>query len=191
VDEGKLAGISTLIARRGQIVHRALFGIADKEAGLPLQEETIFRIYSMTKPIISVAVLMLMEERRLRLLDPIANYLSEFREVKVLETTPGSGGRYVAPERPPTIRGLLTHTAGLSYGNEAGVYIDELYNRIWEKLDANLEMTLAEWSGEIAKLPLVFRPGARFRYSMATDVLGYLVQVVAGQPFEDRIANVV
>jgi CubicO group peptidase (beta-lactamase class C family) len=184
VDEGKLAGMSTLIARRGQVAHRALFGMADIQADIPMQEDTIFRIYSMTKPITSVAVLMLMEEGRLRLLDPIANYLPEFKEVKVLETAPGSGGRYVEPKRPPTIRDLLTHTAGLSYGNEENVYIDKLYSQIWAKLDANLEMTLADWSAEIAKLPLAFHPGACFRYSMATDVLGYLVQVVSGLPFD-------
>ena len=149
-----------------------------------MQLDTIFRIYSMTKPITSTAVLMLMEEGRLRLADPIAQYIPGFKDVKVLDNAPGSGVRQVSADRPITIRDLLTHTAGLSYGFD-DVYIDELYRKhIWGPMETNPDLTLADWIGELAKLPLASQPGTRFRYSVATDVLGYLVQVISGMPFE-------
>jgi CubicO group peptidase (beta-lactamase class C family) len=184
VDEKKLAGVITLVARRGAVVHLGKCGMADIEAGKPMQLDTIFRIYSMTKPITSTAVLMLMEEGRLRLADPIAQYIPGFKDVKVLDSAPGSGVRQVSADRPITIRDLLTHTAGLSYGSE-DIYIDELYRRhVWEPMAANPDWTLADWIGAVAKLPLASQPGTRFRYSVATDVLGYLVQVISGMPFE-------
>jgi CubicO group peptidase (beta-lactamase class C family) len=149
-----------------------------------MQSDTIFRIYSMTKPITSAAVLMLMEEGRLRLADPIAQYIPGFKDVKVLDSAPGSGVRQVSADRPITIRDLLTHTAGLSYGFD-DVYIDELYRKhIWGPKEANPDTTLADWISELARLPLASQPGTRFRYSVATDVLGYLVQVISGMPFE-------
>ena len=184
VDEKKLAGVITLVARRGAVVHLGKCGMADIEAAKPMQLDTIFRIYSMTKPITSTAVLMLMEEGRLRLADPIAQYIPGFKDVKVLDNAPGSGVRQVSADRPITIRDLLTHTAGLSYGFD-DVYIDELYRKhIWGPKEANPDPTLADWIGELAKLPLASQPGTRFRYSVATDVLGYLVQVISGMPFE-------
>ena len=184
VDEKRLAGVITLVARRGAVVHLGKCGMADIEAGKPMQLDTIFRIYSMTKPITSTAVLMLMEEGRLRLADPIAQYIPSFKDVKVLDNAPGSGVRQVSADRPITIRDLLTHTAGLSYGFD-DVYIDELYRKhIWGPMETNPDLTLADWIGELAKLPLAFQPGTRFRYSVATDVLGYLVQVISGMPFE-------
>ncbi|MCX6045842.1 MAG: serine hydrolase [Chloroflexi bacterium] len=185
VDEQKLAGIVSLIARRGKVVHFEKFGMAELETEQPMAFDTIFRIYSMSKPITSVAVLLLLEEGQLRLTDPIANYIPAFKTTKVLDNTVGSGGRLVDPVRPITIHDLLTHTAGLSYGFEDHVYIDELYRKLWEKLDSDPTFTLADWIEALAQLPLAHQPGTRFRYSMATDVLGYLVQVVAGMPFAD------
>ncbi|MEZ4859847.1 MAG: serine hydrolase domain-containing protein [Caldilineaceae bacterium] len=186
VDEQKLAGISSLIARRGKVVHYANFGMADIEAGKPMTEETIFRIYSMTKPITSVAVLMLLEESCFRLSDPVADYLPAFKATKVLDKTDGNGVRLVDPLRPMTICDLLTHTAGLSYGFEEGFYVDQLYGQqVWRPADTNANLTLAEWIGAIAQLPLAYHPGTRYRYSFATDVLGYLVEVVSGQPFAE------
>ncbi len=188
VDQKKSAGIVTMVARRGQIAHHATYGMADIEAGAPMQNDTIFRIYSMTKPIASVAALMLFEEGRFQLSDPIARYLPSFANVKVLDNTTGSGVRYVDPIRPPSIRDLLTHTAGLSYGFEENVYIDELYRtQMWQAIEANPDMTLAEMVERIAKLPLAHQPGTAFRYSVATDVLGMLVQVVADMPFDEYL----
>ena len=184
VDEQKLAGMVTLVARRGQVVHFEKFGMADREAGTPMALDTIFRIYSMTKPITSTAVLMLFEEGLLRLTDPVSRYIPAFGQVKVLDNTPGSGVRLVDPIRPITVRDLLTHTAGLSYGFDEGVYIDDLYRQhLWGPLEANPDLTPEEIVGAVAKLPLVSQPGTQYRYSFATDVLGYLVQVVAAMPF--------
>lgn len=186
VDENKLAGISTLIARRGKVVHFETFGMANIEAGQPMAEDTIFRIYSMTKPITSVAALMLLEESHFRLSDPVADYLPEFKAVKVLDKSDDNGVRLADPVRPMTIRDLFTHTAGLSYGFEEGFYVDQLYaQQVWQPADNNPTLTLAEWVGAIARMPLAYQPGTRYRYSVATDVLGYLVQVVSGMPFAD------
>jgi CubicO group peptidase (beta-lactamase class C family) len=186
IDEQKLAGISTLIARRGKVVHFEQVGMADIEASTPMAADTIFRIYSMTKPITSVAVLMLLEESCFRLSDPVAAYLPIFKDVKVLDKIDGSGARLVDPVRPMTIRDLLTHTAGLSYGFEENFYLDHLYQQqVWRPVDTNPQLTLAEWIGAIAQLPLAYQPGTHYRYSFATDVLGYLVEVVAGMPFAD------
>ena len=181
----QLAGIVTLVARRGQVVHFYKCGLAVRETGIPMQDDTIFRIYSMTKPITSVAVLMLLEEGRLRLADPIAAYIPAFKEVKVLDNSIGSGVRYVTPVRPPTLRDLLTHTAGLSYGFDEGVYIDELYRRqFWEPYDRDPTVTIDWLMATVGKLPLASQPGTQYRYSVSTDVLGGIVQIVSGQPFD-------
>ncbi len=185
VDDKKLAGIVTLIARRGQLAHFEKFGWADMENNRPIELDTIFRIYSMTKPITSVAVLMLLEEGRLHIADPVSRYIPAFKNVRVLDNTAGSGVRFIAPTREINLRDLLTHTAGLSYGFEENVYIDELYRKVWAEMEKNADLTLQEFIERIAKFPLAFQPGTAFRYSVATDVLGYLVQVVSGMPFED------
>lgn len=184
VEERKFAGIVTLIARRGEVVHFDQVGMADIEAGEPMAADTIFRIYSMTKPITSVAALMLFEEARFRLTDPVAQYIPVFGDVKVLDHAAGTGGRLVAPARPITIRDLFTHTAGLSYGFDEN-HIDSLYRKhVWGPEIPNQERTLDEFVTTIVAQPLAFQPGTRFRYSVATDVLGYLVQVISGLPFD-------
>lgn len=186
IDERKVAGIVTLIARHGNIVHFEKFGMADIEAERSMHFDSIFRIYSMTKPITSTAVMMLFEEGKFRLTDPISNYIPDFKEVKVLPSTPGSGVRHIKPVREISIHDLLTHTAGLSYGFDDNVYIDELYRRrLWSPIEKNPDLTLQTFIERLAKLPLAFQPGTMFRYSVATDVLGYLVQVVSGMPFEE------
>jgi CubicO group peptidase (beta-lactamase class C family) len=186
VDEKKLAGIVTLVARCGKVVHFEKFGMADVEAGRPMQLDTLFRIYSMTKPITTTAALMLLEEGRIRLADPISRYIPAFKDVKVLDNTTGSGVRFVEAKQPITIHHLMTHTAGLSYGFDDNVYIDELYRKhIWEPVETAPGLTLEEFVGEVAKLPLAYQPGTLYRYSVATDVLGFLVQVVSGMPFDE------
>jgi CubicO group peptidase (beta-lactamase class C family) len=183
IDEQKLAGIITLIARRGHVVHFEKFGRADIEAGQPMQEDTIFRIYSMTKPITSVAVLMLFEKGRFRLTDPVADYLPAFKGVKVLEHPNEPQERLVDAERPITIHHLLTHTAGLSYGYDQIESIDAAYQQLWRQVDTNPDFTLQAWVEGLARVPLLFHPGTAYRYSVATDVLGGLVQAVSGLPF--------
>jgi CubicO group peptidase (beta-lactamase class C family) len=186
VDEKKLAGILTLVARRGKVVHFEKFGMADVEAGRPMQLDTLFRIYSMTKPITTTAALMLLEEGRIRLADPISRYIPAFKDVKVLDNTAGSGVRFVDAKQPITIHHLMTHTAGFSYGFDDNVYIDELYRKhVWEPMETAPGLTLEEFVGEVAKLPLAYQPGTLYRYSVATDVLGFLVQVVSGMPLDE------
>jgi len=183
VEQKKLAGIITLVARRGQIAHLGKAGAADIAAGRPMADDTIFRIYSMTKPITSVAALMLMEEGRLRLSDPVARYIEAFQNAQVLENPADPASACVACTRPPTLKDLFTHTAGLSYGFEA-THIDELYRqRVWGLMQANPDVTLAEFVNAIATVPLACQPGTRFIYSMAIDVLGRVVEVAADMPF--------
>jgi CubicO group peptidase (beta-lactamase class C family) len=190
VDERKLAGIQSLISRHGKVVHFESVGMADMGKSAPMSEGAIFRIYSMTKPITSVAVLMLMEESLLRIGDPISAYIPAFKEMKVLDYTPGSAGKQIPAVREITIHDLLTHTSGLSYGFEEDALIDQMYGQhIWSQMEQHPDWTLADWIGEVTKLPLAYQPGTRYRYSMATDVLGYLVQVVSGMPFDQFLAE--
>jgi CubicO group peptidase (beta-lactamase class C family) len=185
VDEDKLAGIVTTVARRGKLAHFEKYGMMDVEAGKPMQLDTIFRIYSMTKPITSVAVMMLYEEGRFFLSDPVHKYIPAFEHVKVFVRKTETGLELADLERPITIRDLLTHTSGLSYGFEESSYVDEQYRKhVWEPRENKPETTLEEWILAVARLPLVHQPGSAWTYSMSTDVLGYLVQVVSGMPFE-------
>jgi CubicO group peptidase (beta-lactamase class C family) len=185
VDKGKLAGIVTAVTRRGKLVHEEKYGMMDVEADKPMQLDTIFRIYSMTKPITSVAVMMLYEEGRFFLSDPVHKYIPAFEDVKVFVQKTETGLELADLERPITIRDLLTHTSGLSYGFEEDSYVDEQYRKhVWGPSEEKPETTLEEWILAVAHLPLVHQPGSAWTYSMSTDVLGYLVQVVSGMPFD-------
>jgi len=185
IDAKKLAGIITLIFRHGQIAHFQTFGSMDIEAGRPMHPDALFRIYSMTKPITSTAVLMLMEEGALRLSDPVTDYIPSFKDIKVYQPRGTADFGLVPPTRPITIHDLLTHTSGLSYGFEENSYVDGLYQtKVWQRFDKEPDLTLAQMVEGITKLPLAHQPGTAFRYSVATDVLGYLVQVISGQPFD-------
>ena len=123
VDRGTYAGVSTIIARRGVVVHAAQYGLRDKEAGKPMTEDTIFRLYSMTKPVVSTALMMLLEEGRFRLIDPVASYVPSFARVKVLEPD----GSLSDPRRPMTVRDLLTHTSGLTYHFLSDTKVSDMY----------------------------------------------------------------
>lgn len=183
VADGRLAGVSTLIARRGRTAFFAGHGQADLARGRPMAADTIVRIYSMTKPVTSVAVLMVYEEGRLQLDEPITRFLPCFRDMRVL--TGGSRLRQeTAPaEREITVRDLLTHTSGLTYGFMDSTLVDELYRR--EGVDFQTsDLSLAEVVERAASLPLLSQPGREWNYSIATDVLGHLVAVVSGQPFD-------
>ncbi|BAJ65098.1 serine hydrolase domain-containing protein [Anaerolinea thermophila] len=186
VDRQVIAGVDALVARRGRVAYRQCVGFADLESAKPLAEDALYRIYSMSKPITSVAVMMLFEEGAFHLFDPVARYIPALGEVKVYQ--PRSGGAdfdLVPPKRPITIHDLLTHTAGLSYGFDEHSYIDDLYRKmVWQRLEKDPEITLGTLVEEIAKIPLAFHPGTSYRYSTAIDVLGYLVEVVSGKPFD-------
>ena len=176
VDRGVYAGINTLIARRGKVVHAAEFGWRDKEAGSAVTADTIFRLYSMTKPIVCVALMTLLEEGRFRLIDPVAKYIPSFGAVKVLE----ADGSLVAPVRPILIRDLMTHMSGLSYQFvENSSPLGLMYNEA--KLLA-AHHTLEAAIDDLARFPLAFQPGSRWRYSVGIDVAARVIEVVSGRP---------
>lgn len=184
VDKGKLAGILAMVARRGQMAYARCFGKMDIAAGKPVQFDTLWRIYSMTKPITSVAVMMLYEEGRFHLTDPISRFIPAFKEVRVFAGGNEDQFETVAPAREITIHDLLTHTAGLTYGFAPDDVVEKLYiKHIWQSPVSN-QGTTEEVIAAVAKLPLAYQPGAAWRYSLAIDVLGYLVQVVSGMPFD-------
>ncbi|MDE2876204.1 MAG: PQQ-dependent dehydrogenase, methanol/ethanol family [Gemmatimonadota bacterium] len=186
IDQGVTAGIMTLVARRGEIVHWDARGwrVRDED---PLEPDDIFRIYSMTKPVTSVAVMMLVEDGRLSLDDEVASVIPAFAGVKVYQ----DNGNHRTPDRPMLIRHLLTHTSGLSYGYFGTSAVDSMYNA-----DLNGPATLGGYDLErrveiLASLPMVDDPGDRWNYSLSTDLLGRVVEVVSGQSFDrflqDRI----
>lgn len=184
VENGRLPGIMTLVQRRGKVVQFGKYGMMDIEAGKPMQEDALFRIYSMTKPIVSVALMTLLEEGRLGLNDPLSRYVPAFAKTKVW-----AGSAFLEPvlvDQDPeiTLHHLITHTAGLSYGWFFDTPVEDRYREIVPTLFQR-DKTLQEAIEEIAELPLVFQPGTQWRYSYATDVLGYVVQVVADMPLAD------
>ncbi|HNT78572.1 MAG TPA: serine hydrolase domain-containing protein [Anaerolineae bacterium] len=184
VDQGKLPGVLSLVARRGQTAHLSQVGWMDVAAQKPIAFDTLFRIYSMTKPITSVAVMMLYEEGHFFLSDPVAKYLPEFEDVKVLVRRTETGVELADLKRPITIHHLLTHTGGLSYGFDPNDYIDQqIQKHVWQRYD-DPDVTLEELIHGLTLCPLRTQPGTEFFYSLSSDALGYLVQVVSGQPFD-------
>ena len=179
VTERGVAGISTMISRRGEVVHSEQFGFRDKEAGLPMADDTIFRIYSMTKPIVSTALMLLHEEGRFQLEHPVANYLPAFKTTKVLT----DDGSLVDQARPMEISEVLMHTSGLTYDFMADNPAAALYREA--KLMHDPTRSLEEVIDTLATLPLAFQPGAKFHYSVGIDVAARLVEVISGQPLGD------
>lgn len=184
IDDKRIAGAVTLVVRRGKIAYFKSQGMADREAGKSMPTDAMFRICSMTKPITSVAVMMLYEEGKFLLEDPISKYLPEFKHPKVLMKPP-QGPTYTIPaNREITIRDLLRHTSGITY------QWNEDLGPMYEK--ANVASGLLPYDGTIgdsvknlAALPLLFSPGDRWEYSLGVDVLGRLVEVVSGQPLDE------
>ncbi len=186
VKEGKFAGISTLVARRGEVAHLACVGVMDKETGQPMQEDTLFRIHSMTKPVTSLALLMLYEEGRVRLSDPVSRFIPAFKELKVYRYSLPLDMDLGCVQREVTVRDLLTHTAGLTYGYADSSPVDALYQQV-DILRP--DRSLKEFVDELVHLPLVFQPGTAWRYSVATDVVGYLVELIAGMSLDQFFAE--
>ncbi|MBI0539703.1 class A beta-lactamase-related serine hydrolase [Roseomonas sp. KE2513] len=188
VGDGKLAGLSVTVARRGCVAYSRCTGLADRERGTAMAEDTIVRIYSMTKPLASVAIMMLYEEGHFQLDDPITRFLPYFANQRVL--TGGTRGKVetVPAVRDLTFRDLLTHTSGLTYGFMEATLVDALYRS--EGVDfQSSDATLAEVVERAAHLPLLAQPGTAWNYSIATDVLGHLVAVISGRPFEEFLQD--
>ena len=179
VDNGQLAGASGLIYRKGETAYCNVFGHRELETGQPMTADTIFRIYSMTKPITAVAALMLFEDGHFLLDDPVADYLPEFTDARVCT---GDLQNLVPPERPPSIKDLFMHTAGLSYGWYLDSPVEDLYRQTFGNRE---ELNLEQFIHKLAALPLLYHPGSRWRYSYATDVLGRLVEEVSGKPLDE------
>ena len=181
VDEGKLAGVITLLARHGETAHCECFGQADIADQTPMQIDALFRIFSMTKPITSVALLMLYEEGRFQLTDPVSRFIPEFKETQVIVEAKKVGWITTDVERAITIHDLFTHTAGLAYGLDRASPVDARYQ---DEGVLRMDEPLSDKVKRIAALPLAQQPGQAWKYSVATDVLGYLVEIIAGVPFD-------
>ena len=176
VDHGVYAGINTLIARRGKVVHAGAFGWRDKEAGSPMTADTIFRLYSMTKPIICTALMTLLEEGRFRLIEPLAKYIPAFGAVKVLEAD-GSLGRSRSPDPDPRFDDPYERPFSYHFVEEAGVgkmYTEAKLLGAHHSLEAVIE--------DLARFPLAFQPGSRWRYSVGIDVAARVIEVISGRP---------
>ncbi len=188
VAEGRLAGLSVTIQRRGKHVYGRACGQADIARGTPFTLDTVTRIYSMTKPLTSVAVMQLYEQGLFQLDDPVSRYLPEFAHMRV-----ATGGNRAKIETEParrqiTVRDLLTHTAGLTYGFMEATLVDAVYREKGIDFLAR-EGTLAEMTARATAAPLLAQPGTAWNYSVATDVLGHFVAVVSGRPFADYLRD--
>jgi CubicO group peptidase (beta-lactamase class C family) len=175
VDEGRVSGIVTMVARHGRLVHWDAVGWRDIESRDALERDDIFRIYSMTKPITSVAVMMLVEEGAISLDDPVSRYLPAFADVQVY-----SAGDLVPPLEPVSVADLLGHTSGLTYGFFGNTHVDSLYRAV-----NVFSGDLANLVDQVAALPLLDHPGSLWNYGVSTDVLGRLVETVGGQSFDE------
>ncbi|MCL7367846.1 MULTISPECIES: serine hydrolase domain-containing protein [Streptomyces] len=184
VDAGLLPGFLVAVARGGRVAHLTVHGMRDVAAGLPVTADTLWRIYSMTKPVTSVAVLMLVEEGRLALDDPVDRYLPAFAEPRVYVEGTGEDVVTRPAAGPVRVRHLMTHTAGLTFGFYHAHPVDALYRAAGVESSVLPGAGLAETVDLYARLPLQFEPGTRWNYSVASNVLGRLVEVVSGQPLD-------
>ena len=189
VDDGRLPGWLITVSRRGRVAHLSCYGSRDTEAGLPVEPDTLWRIYSMTKPVTSVAAMMLYEQGAFALTDQVAAFIPSFDGVRVY--TGGSDQRPVTvpAAEPVRIWHLLTHTAGLTYGFHRVHPCDALYRAAGFDIDTRPGVTLAEACDIWAGIPLLFQPGTEWNYSCATDVLGRVVEVVSGQRLDEFFAQ--
>jgi CubicO group peptidase (beta-lactamase class C family) len=191
VDDGRLAGWSVAVSRRGRLAHVAHHGLRDLAGGLPVDDDTIWRIYSMTKPVTSVAALMLWEEGLLELTDPVSRYLPSFADQRVYTGGSAANPGTVPATEPVRLWHLLTHTAGLTYGFHHAHPVDEMYRAKGHEFSPPRGQDLAAACDVWASLPLLFQPGTEWNYGVNTDVLGRVVEVVSGQTlaefFRDRI----
>jgi CubicO group peptidase (beta-lactamase class C family) len=189
VDDGRLPGWLILVSRRGRIVHLSTYGQRDVEAALPVEVDTLFRIYSMTKPIASVAAMMLYEEGRFELKDPVSRFVPAFEDVRVYRA--GSALNPVTePAREPVrIWHLLTHTSGLTYGFHHAHPVDAMYRAAGFEWGSPAAADLTACCDAWAALPLLFQPGTEWNYGVSTDVLGRVVEVASGQTLDRFFAE--
>lgn len=185
-DAGDLSGFVTLLFRHGEIAQINTIGQRDVTKQLPMERDTLFRIASMTKPVTSIAALMLMEEGKFKLDDPITKFAPEFKSMRVLKDAQGPLDQTVPAEREITFDDIFTHRSGLAYGFSSMGPIAHEYGRVLGDV-LNNDMTADAWMKALASMPLLYQPGERFHYSHSTDVLGFLVGRIAGMPFRDFV----
>ena len=185
IEPGKIAGALPVVYRKGALAYFEPLGRMDVERDKPMREDTIFRIYSMTKPITSVALMMLYEDGLFQLNDPVHRFIPQWRDLAVYEA--GSVPNFLTRpvERAMTIKDLFTHTSGLTYGFMNRTNVDHAYRKLG--IGAGEGITLRTMIDALAKVPLEFSPGTRWNYSVATDVLGYLVEVMSGLSFDEYL----
>ncbi len=181
IDSGKLAGISTIVMKNGKVVQNEYFGYADIEKRSPMQENTLVRIFSMTKPVTTVALMTLYDEGKFQLDDKVSKYIPEFEGMLVY--TPNENGFTLEPQvNEMSIRNLLTHSSGITYGWDPASYVDSIYRATqvgsWDST------TIGDKVKILAKIPLKFQPGTKYEYSLSIDVAGYLVEVLSGMPLD-------
>lgn len=189
VHEGRLAGWLAVVTRRGKIAHVAMRGQRDAEAELPVQPDTVWRLYSMTKPVTSVAAMILLEEGRLELTDPISRYIPAFADSRVYVKGSALKPLTVPLTEPIRVWHLLTHTSGLTYGFHHTHVTDAIYRRHGYEWGVPAGTDLAAACEAWAGMPLAFQPGAEWNYSVSTDVLGRVVEVVSGQTLDEFFAE--
>ena len=182
VDQKQLAGIVTILARHGKVVEERTYGKKDIASGAPMTRDTIFRIFSMTKPVTGVAMMILYEEGKWDPLDPVSKYIPEFAHLKVFMGVDQSGKMILEdPVHPPTMHELMTHTAGFTYGFFGNTLVDKMYldQQVWQS------RSLQEMIDKLAKIPLLYQPGTRWVYSASMDIQGYIVEKLSGQSLPD------
>lgn len=182
VDRGELAGIVTLTSRRGEIVQAEAIGWSDIETNTPMRSDTLFRIASMTKPITSVAALMLVEQGKIALADPISRWVPELASPRVLRDAAGPLHNTAPAARAITVEDLLTHRSGIAYAPFSEGPLQQAYESALGDPGMN-RMTVDEWLAALGALPLAYQPGERFHYGHSSDVLGFLIGRVEGKPF--------
>ena len=193
IKSGGVPGVVALVARHGKIVYHRAFGMADNASGRALKPDDIFRIASQTKAVTATAVMILWEEGRFRLDDPISKFIPEFKNPQILKTYNEQDGTWTGEpaRREVSIRDLLTHTSGLGYG---AIDPDERFRKMYAKAGiveafTSESVTIGENIKKLAKLPLHHHPGERFTYAMGLDVLGYMIEIVSGMPFDAFLQN--
>lgn len=189
VDDGQLPGFLVTVARHGRLVHVGRYGLRDVEAGRPVTDDTRWRIYSMTKPITSVAAMSLYEEGAFELNDPISRWLPEWADTPVYVAGSELKPVTVPQLEPIRVRHLLTHTAGITYGFHHAHPVDTMYRLRGFEWGSPPGADAAEVSRQLAAMPLLFQPGTEWNYGMSTDVLGRLVEVLAGKPLDEVFAE--
>ena len=188
IQPGKIVGCQTLVARHGHVAYFKSQGLRDRERRTPMADDTIFRLYSMTKPITSVALMTLYEQGHFQLNDPVSRFIPSWRGHKVWVSGEGASMETAAPVRPMTMRNVLSHTGGLTYG-ATNHPVDRVYREVG--VGRGEGETLEGFADKLAKVPLRYQPGERWMYSLSTDVCGYLVEAISGKRFDQYLQETI